>query len=75
MLARREDGWGVNTPRSPLFERYWEKSGNNQHNAQQVRVATPIDVTVASIADRQHGNITRDQLLTLGLTPNQVQYA
>jgi hypothetical protein len=37
-------------------------------------MTVPIDARIAQVADRQHGNITRQQLIGLGLGPGAIAH-
>jgi hypothetical protein len=44
--------------------------GRNSH----IAITTSLDSRIAGIADRQHGNVTREQLLDLGLSNNAIAH-
>ena len=48
--------------------------GKGLNNSAQHPNGPPADVAIARVAARQHGNITRAQLLSLGLARNAITY-
>jgi hypothetical protein len=52
----------------------WEMDMNYSWRSPKAREWALVDQLIASLAARQHGHVTRQQLLGLGLTPNMIDY-
>jgi len=52
----------------------WEICCEYGRKYPRLAVAEPIDAAIAALAGRQHGNVTRTQLLHLGLGPSAIVY-